>query len=177
MHTAYLFLIKCFFFFLGFGFGPARQFDYGADGVVHRSTYRKYSGGRDHHNQHGRCHSHHPHDIVIVTAHPSVAVSQRTVDGIVGGYSGGHGANRVGAGRRHRPQQRAAVSGHVHDVHRRIFAAVHSGGSRYGRGGRQSAATDDPVAGPQRRRIQNRRQPGGGPSVGSSEEPSAHELR
>lgn len=49
--------------------------------------------------------------------------------------------------------------------------------AEYSSHGQQSATADDSVAGPERRRIQNRRQPGGGPSVGPPKEPSAHELR
>jgi len=40
-----------------------------------------------------------------------------------------------------------------------------------------AAAADDPVVGPEAGRVQNRRQPGRGPSVGPPQEPSRHELR
>jgi len=48
---------------------------------------------------------------------------------------------------------------------------------RHRRGQAAGPATDDPMAGPRTGRVQNRGQPGRGPSVGLSQEPTRHELR
>jgi hypothetical protein len=94
-----------------------------------------------------------------------VAVPQITVDRVIGGRGAADGRG----GRRRGSRRVATVPvGDVHDTleRRRRREQVAA-----------AAAADDPVVGPEAGRVQDRRQPGRGPSLGPPQEPSRHELR
>jgi len=100
---------------------------------------------------------------VVVTTHPFVAVPQGTVDRVFSsrGSADGH------RGRRRGSLWRVPIVpvGAVDDALKRRRKQA------------TAATADDSVAGPEAGHIQNRRQPGRGPSLGTPQEPACHELR
>jgi len=100
---------------------------------------------------------------VVVTTHPLVAVPQGTVDRVISsrGAADGHRGRRCGS---------------LWYVTIVPVGAVDDALKRRGKQA-TAAAADDSVAGPEAGHIQNRRQPGRGPSLGTPQEPARNELR